>query len=219
MFGSPCCPYKGGYNRIAKSPFIRLLHASPNTPPVDVYANENLITHNLSYKEFTEYFPVPANSYHIRVFPAGQKSNSLLATNVSVPAGSILTIAGVGDASSLSILPVSDKMMPIPPGKTYVKFVNLSPNSESIDVTLSNGTKLFHDVEFKEVTNYTAVDPGVYTLQARTAGTDHVILNVPNVNIKSSRFYTVYAVGLAVGNPTLQMLIALDGNSYISTAR
>lgn len=219
MFGSPCCPYSRQYNRVANSPFIRLLHASPNTPAIDVYANDNLVARNLSYKEFTEYFPVPANSYHISAFPTRQKSNPVLATNISVPAGSILTVAGVGNAPNLSILPISDRMMPIPPGKTYVRFVHLSPNAQSVDVTLPNGTKLFSDVEFKEVTNYKAVDPGQYILQARTAGTSQVILNVPNINIKPSRFYTIYAVGLAGENPTLQMLIALDGNSYISAAR
>ncbi|MHB1394446.1 MAG: DUF4397 domain-containing protein [Clostridia bacterium] len=219
MFSSPCCPYTRQYKRVAKSPFIRLLHASPNTPAVDVYANDNLVARNLSYKEFTEYFPVPASSYHISAFPTGQKTNPVLATNISVPAGSILTIAGVGNAPNLSILPISDRMMPIPPGKTYVKFVHLSPNAQSVDVTLPNGTKLFSDVEFKEVTNYLAVDPGQYTLQARAAGTSQVLFNVPNINIKPGRFYTVYAVGLAGENPTLQMLIALDGNSYISAAR
>jgi hypothetical protein len=195
------------------------LHASPDAPTVDIYANENLIARNLSYKEFTEYFPVPAGSYNIRVFAAGQKSNPVLSTNVSIPAGSIFTVAAVGNASNLGILPISDRMMPIPPGKSYVRFAHLSPNAQSVDVTLPNGTKLFSDVEFKEVTNYTPVNPGKYTLQASAAGTNQVILNVPNINIKPGRFYTVYAVGLAGENPTLQMLIALDGNSYISAAR
>lgn len=219
MFGSPCCCHRRQYNRVSERPFIRLLHASPSMPPVDLYANDNLITRNLSYKEFIEYFPVPASSYHIRAFPTGQKTNPLLAANISVPAGSILTIAVVGDVSNPGIVSVSDRMMPIPPDKTYVRFVQFSPNAGSLDVTLPDGTKLFHDAKFKDVTNYTAVDPGVYTLQARAAGTGQVVLNVPNVNIKPDRFYTVYAIGLAGDNPSLQMLIALDGNSYISTAR
>jgi hypothetical protein len=219
MFGSPCYSYSRQYNRVAKSPFIRLLHASPNTPTVDVYANDNLVARNLSYKEFTEYFPVPAGSYRISAFPTGQKSNPVLSANISVPAGAILTVAGVGSAPNLSVLTISDRMMPIPPGKTYVKFVHLSPNAQSVDVTLPNGARVFSDVEFKEVTNYTAVDPGKYTLQARAAGMNQVLLNVPNINIKPRRFYTIYAVGLTGENPTLQMLIALDGNSYISSAR
>lgn len=219
MFGSLCHPYGRQYNRIAKSPFIRLLHASPDAPAVDIYANENLIARNLQYKGFTDYFPVPAGSYNIRVFTTGQKLNPVLSTNVMIPAGSILTIAVVGSASSLGILSVSDRMMPIPPSKTRIRFVHLSPNTPSVDVTLQNGTKLFSDVEYKEITNYITVDPGLYTLQARIAGTSQVALNVPNVRIKPNRFYTIYAVGLTGENPTLQMLVALDGNSYLSAAR
>lgn len=219
MFGSPCCPYSRRYVRVATNPFIRLLHAFPNTPAVDVYANENLIARNLSYKEFTEYFQVPASSYHIRVFPTGQKANPVMTADISVPAGSILTVTGVGNAPNLSVLAVSDRMMPISPDKTYIRFVNLSPNEGGMDAALANGERLFSGVRFREVTNYTALDPGVYTLQARTAGTDQVILNVPNVNVKPNRFYTAYVVGLTGGSPSLQMLIALDGNSYISAAR
>ena len=219
MFGSPCCCHGRRYGRAAKSPFIRLLHAVPNAPAVDVYANEMLIARNLSYKDFTEYFAVPASNYHIRVFPTGQKTNSLLTANISVPAGSIFTAAAAGEAQNLSVVNISDRLMPLPPGKAYIKFVHLSPNAGSVDVTRPNGAKLFSGAEFKDITNYTAVDPGVYTLQARTAGTDQVKLNVPNVNIRPDRFYTAYAVGVEGGDPPLQLLIALDGNSYISAAR
>jgi len=219
MFNSPCYFFRRSYNRVARNPFIRLLHASPNAPTVDVYTNDNLVARNLSYKEFTEYFPVPASSYHINAFPTGQKSNPILATNVSVPAGSILTIAGVGTVPNMSVLPVSDRLMSIVPGKTYIKFVHLSPNTQAVDVTLPTGTKLFSDIEFKEVTNYLAVQPGQYTFQARPTGTSTVVLNVPNINIKPDRLYTIYFVGLSGSVPSLQMLIALDGNSYIGADR
>jgi hypothetical protein len=153
------------------------------------------------------------------MFPTEEKINSLLAANISVPAGSILTAAAVGDAPNLGVLTVSDRMMPIPPDKTYIRFVHLSPNAAGVDAAFADGTKLFSGAEFKEVTNYRAADPGVYTLQVNAAGTNKIILNVPNVDIKPGRFYTAYAVGLAGGSPTLQLLIALDGNSYISPAR
>lgn len=219
MYSSPCCPYRGVYNRVAQNPFIRLLHASPDAPAVDIYANENLIARNLAYKGFTEYFPVPAGSYNIRVLPTGQTANPILSTNISIPAGSIFTVAAVGSAANLGILPVSDRLLPMSPGKARVKFVHISPNAPSVDITLPDGTKLFSDVEFKEATSYITVDPGLYTLQARPTGTNQVVLNVPNVRIKPNRFYTVYAVGLTGGNPPLQVLIALDGNTYINPAR
>lgn len=219
MFSSPCCSYRGRYGRVAQNPFIRLLHASPNTPAVDIYANDRPVARNISYREFTEYFQVPAASYVIAVYRTGQRTNPLLVSNVSGPAGSILTIAGVGSAPNLSAMTISDRLMPIPPDKTYVKLVHLSPDTQGIDLTLPDGTKLFADVEYREITNYRTVEPGRYTFQARTVGTDTVILNVPNINLGPNRFYTVYFIGLSGGSPSLQMLIALDGNTYISAAR
>ena len=58
--------------------------------------------------------------------------------------------------------------------------------------------------------------PSTYRLQARIAGTDQVILDVPNINLTANRYYTVYAVGLPVGQPPLQVLIPLDGQSYLN---
>lgn len=220
MFNVPfCCPYSVGYPRIAKSPYIRILHASPDAPAVDVYANGNLIANNLAFKKFTEYFPVPAGRYTIKIYPAGQKNQPVLETNVSIPEKSIVTVAAVGNLSKLELLAVPDNIMSIPPRKAYVRFVHLSPDAPGVDITTPDGTKLFADVEFKEISNYRAVNPGMYTLQARVAGTSQVVLNVPNVRIRQGRFYTVYAVGLAGGNPPLQVLIALDGNTYIGQAR
>ena len=53
--------------------YVRVFHASPDAPPVDIYVNEGLAFKNLSFKEFSEYVQLPMGEYKIEVFPAGQK--------------------------------------------------------------------------------------------------------------------------------------------------
>ncbi|EOD00488.1 DUF4397 domain-containing protein [Caldisalinibacter kiritimatiensis] len=208
------CPYSS-YPSMQMGSFIRILHASPDAPAVDVYINNNLVASNLKYRQFTEYLQVPPGRYNVKVFAAGQRTNPVIDTEVNVTPMSIATVAAVGRLENIKLLPIPEPRMPIPPGKLYIRFGHLSPNAPRVDVRLPNGQTLFRNVGFEEVTDYIPVDPGTYTLEVFLAGTDERVLYVPNVNLQPNRFYTVYAVGLAGQRPPLQVLIPLDGNSYL----
>lgn len=195
--------------------YVRILHASPDAPPVDIYANGNLLARNLSYRNFTEYLRVPSGQYTINVFPAGQTQNPVISTVLNLAPQTIFTVAAIGRLANISLMPIQDPIMPIPAGKLYLRFVHLSPNAPIVDITLPDGTMLFRNVGYRNVTNYIPLNPGTYTIQARPAGTTQVALYVPNIRLRANRFYTIYAVGLAGANPPLQVLIPLDGSSYI----
>lgn len=194
--------------------FVRVLHASPNAPMVDIYANDNLIIKRISYKQFTPYFQLPSGRYNIKIYSSGTKTNPILNSEVNIPENMIFTIAAIGKMPNIELYAVSD-MATINQTKTLIKFVHLSPNTPNVDITLPNGTKIFENVGYKDTTNYITVNPGTYTFQARPTGAQNVILNVPNIKLKPNRAYTIYAVGLAGGTPSLQVLIPLDGSSYI----
>lgn len=195
--------------------YIRIFHASPDAPPVDVYLNNRLVVSNLRYRNFTEYLQVPAGVSNVKVFPAGNTQNPVINTNVNIPPNTILTVAAINKLQDISLYPIEDTPMPIPMGKVYVRFGHLSPNAPSVDIRLPDGTNLFEDVEYKEITDYILVDPGTYTLDAYPTGTDDRVLHVPNVTLEPNRFYTVYAIGLVGERPPLQVVIPLDGNTYL----
>lgn len=209
--------YPYDYYRVnPQKSFVRLLHASPDAPAVDIYANNQPIARNFSYRSFTPYVSLDPGMYNIKIYPAGgPKVNPVLDTNITIPPQKIITLAAVGTLENLSLLPVPDPMMPRDPKKVYIRFVHLSPDAPNLDISLPNGTKLFEDVQYKEITNYIPINPGTYTLEAKVAGTDNTAIYVPNIKLKPNRFYTVYGIGLANGSPSLQVLIPLDGNSYL----
>lgn len=197
--------------------YIRVLHASPKSPAVDIYINDKPTITNLSYRHFSEYLPITAGTYNIAVYPTGKKDTPVLTTSFSIPPNEIFTIAAIGTRpSDLSLLPLSEPQLEEPEtGETYVRFAHLSPNAPAVDIAVPNGKVLFDDVSYKEYTDYIAVPNGTYTLEALLTGTDTPVLYVPNIKLKPRRFYTVYAVGLVGDNPPLQVLIPLDGNSYL----
>lgn len=195
--------------------YIRILHAVPNAPNVDIYANDMMIAKNLPYEKFTEYLEVPSGPYDIKVFPTGETNNYVLDADLTIPPNTISTIAAIGLLPDIDLYPILDPIQEIVPGKACVRFAHLSPNAPAVDITLPNGTIIFDNVEYREVTDYECISPGRIAIQARVAGTDQVVLNVPRIRLQPNRFYTIYAVGLVGETPPLQVLIPLDGNSYI----
>lgn len=215
------CPYMSMFDSYYRNPnpisYIRVLHASPNAPAVDVYVNNVPTFRNIAYRNFSDYVSLPQGGlYNIKVFPVGTKVNPIINTNLFIPEGKIFTVAAIGEPSAISLFPIEDTpLKPIVQGKASLRFVHLSPDALNVDITLPNGTKLFSNVAYKGVTKYIPLNAGTYTLQARVAGTDKIVLTVPNISVSANKFYTVYAVGFASKTPGLQVLIPLDGNSYL----
>ncbi|ACO86502.1 DUF4397 domain-containing protein [Clostridium botulinum] len=216
MFNLPCFnENKVKFRKSDEKSHIRILHASPDAPAVDIYINDNLIYKGLSYKSFTEYMPLISMVYNIKVFPTGKKDVPLINKFFFIPPNSIYTIAATNFLKNIALFPILDKKLDNKnPNKAYVRFVHLSPNAPKLDFYM-NGKKIFNSIGYKNITNYSAVDPKNYTLNLKISNTENTILTSPNANLKADKYYTVYAVGLANGKPSLQVLIPLDGNSYI----
>jgi hypothetical protein len=208
-------PLKKQYRQNHTNSFVRILHASPNAPGVDIYVNNVLTVRDVTYKEFTQYIPIAGGLYNIKAYPTGTTVNPVIDTNINIPPGSIFTIAVTGMLADIALTLVQEPPIQRLPSETYVRIAHLSPNAPNVDITRPDGAKLFSDVEYGEVTDYISIRPGVYEFQARVAGTNNIILTVPNTNLRAGNIYTVYIVGLANGSPGLQVLIPLDGSTYL----
>lgn len=211
------CPFTFRSNNLFRSPasYIRILHASPGSPAVDIYINNNPTIRGIAYRGFSNYLPLSSGSYNIKVYTAGSQGRPIIDTTLFIPDGIIYTIAAIGTLPNVSLLPIEDTRRPIVQGRTLLRFAHLSPDAPAVDVTLSDGTVLFKNVGYKQIARYITVNPGKYRIQVRATGTDNIVLDVPNVRLLPNKFYTIYAVGLTSGNPPLQVLIPLDGNSYL----
>lgn len=191
--------------------YVRVIHTVPDAPNVDIYADNKLIVSNLAYSKYTDYLPVPEGRYKISLYVAGTKNTPVLTNMLTVPKNSYLTVAAVGNLSDMEFLEIDDANISQTLGKADIRFLHLSPNAPAVDITLPDGTVIFSNVMFEQITPYIEVEPMNYTLQVRVSGTDDVVLTVPNVNLSADKFYTVYAIGFAGKEPELQALLLIDG--------
>lgn len=187
---------------------IRVLHASPNAPNVDVYANGQQILKNVKYKQVSDYLSVPSGEYVIDIVPTGKPAQRVLRQSVTIQPGSTITVAAAGEVDNLQLIPVTDKST-TSPGKASVRFWHLSPDAPAVDIAVEDGPVLFRNVSFQNVANYLEVDPAQVNLEVRLAGTDTVVKTIPNVNLQPNKAYTAVAVGLVEGTPSLEAIFLM----------
>jgi len=190
--------------------YVRVMHAVPDAPNVDIYADDNMIVKNLAYGEYTDYLSLPEGTYRISLYVTGTTNNPVIANMLTVNKDVELTVAAVGTLSEIAFLAIMDADVPAVMGNAMIRFIHLSPNAPAVDITLPNGTVIFSNVSFKQITPYINVAPMNYTLQVRVAGTSDVVLTVPDVDLEGDEFYSIYAIGLVGKEPALEALLLLD---------
>lgn len=190
--------------------YVRVMHTVPNAPNVDIYVDDEMIIDNLAYGDFTDYLPVQEGNYKVTLYVAGTQDNPIVANMLPVEPDVMLTVAAVGTPDNISLLSITDGGSDIISGKAMVRFIHLSPDAPAVDITLQDGTVIFPNVAFKQITPYIAADPMELTLQVRPAGSSDIVLEIPNVPLTEDSLNTIYAVGLLQGDPQLEVLLTMD---------
>ncbi|MGM0921506.1 MAG: DUF4397 domain-containing protein [Bacillota bacterium] len=187
---------------------VRVIHASPDAPAVDIYINGKLTLQNVKYKEISDYLEFPAGQYRVDLYAAGTTNRPVLTDMYMLLPGITYTIAAAGNLSALRLIPFVDRTF-VPAGEASVKFVHLSPDAPAVDLAVKNGDILFKNVPFLEATKNIKVAPERVDLEVRIAGTDKVVLTVPKVQFKADTAYSIFAVGLANGTPKLEVIVTI----------
>lgn len=213
------CPYFDPnfplYRVPSVSSYIRIFHASPNTQAVDVYLDDALIVRRISYRSFSPYLKIMPGKHTVKVYKAGTRVNPIINTNIDILSKNILTVSVIGVLPEISLLPITEPIQARIKGKAYIRFSHLSPNTQNLDLTLQNGKKIFTNIGYKETTAYTAVNPGTHTFNVNLSSNGEKVIYIPNVKLLPNRIYTLYTIGLEGKTPPLEVVIPLDGNTYL----
>jgi len=196
---------------------IRVLHASPDAPAVDIYVDDAIVQGwtNVPFGTLSDYMAVPAGSYNVKVYATGDTTTAVIDTDATVAAGKSYTIAAsglLGDNSLQAYVFVDEPNLDA--GKSLVRVVHLSPDAPAVDVAPDGGAALISNLEFPNATGYAALDPAAYDLEVRLAGTNTVALDLDPITVDAGKAYSVFAIGSAAqppaGDNALQVVAALD---------
>lgn len=194
---------------------VRIFHAVPNAPAVDVYVNSNIVAEGLAYSKFTPYLPIDAGSYKVTVYPTGTTDKALIDTTLDVSLDTIYTVAAVGLPSNPKLFPIVDPKPTLKPGMMGIRFIHLSPDAPAVTVR-GNGQTYFDALSYEDVTQYYMQTPGTYTFEVYpVADPKKAVLIVPHIHFKGYRYYSFYIIGLVNMPPMIEAVIPLDGSSYL----
>ncbi|TWT14581.1 DUF4397 domain-containing protein [Planomicrobium sp. CPCC 101079] len=190
---------------------VRVVHASPDAPAVDVYVNGELTLENVAFKANSGYLDVPAGTHDVEVFANGSEyaeGEGVLRADLAVEAGKAYTVAAANTVDALEFV-VAEDSMEVSEGKAKVRVGHLSPDAPAVDVGVIDGDALFSGAEFPGITDYAEVDAGTYDLEIRLPdGTQ--VLPLEGTELAAGTVYSIFAVNNA---DALEVIALVDYES------
>jgi hypothetical protein len=160
----------------------------------------------LAFGNASEFAAAPRGQQRLRVVPAGAPlDKAVLDTMQELTIGDAgqITVTGVSGDLQASIVGVD--LRPLPARQARVRVVHASPDLETIDVSLADGSVPFAAIDPRTQSGYVVFDTGAYTFQLRENGSNTLLLTAENVPIKPGMVYDIVVMGKSEDG-TLQMV-------------
>jgi len=197
---------------------LRVLHASPDAPAVDVYVNGSKAVPGLKPGAITPYLTLKAGRYTWAIRPKGApKSSQAVASGpIRISDGKAVTVAATGllagsgnRAFRVRVIPdLSER----PFGAAKLRVAHLSPDAPTVTI-LANGGTAVANLSYPNTTGYLTLPSGRYTIVVRPKGSTRAVATLRNVKLDAGNVYTAWALGSVTGHglgfrvtPTLDRL-------------
>jgi hypothetical protein len=175
---------------------VRIVHASPDAPAVDVIVDGAVVASNLTFGQVTDALSVSPDEHQVQVVPTGADASSAVIDTTFDPEGGktyIVAASGLLNEIEAKVYDVHGDDLDL--GKSRVRLINLSPEDTSVDVYQTGGDELFDDVEFGEASDYTDLDAGAYDLEVRPHDQEAASLSVPGFPVDEGNAYDLLLIG------------------------
>ncbi len=179
---------------------IRAVHAVPAIAgsPVDVYVNGAKVV-TFDFFDVTDYIPVFAGDYDVRVVLAGgdPASEAVIQASVTVEGGKDYSIIARGTLDDLGATVLEDDNSAPAAGNVRVRAAHFSPDAPAVDIFI-NGARTIENLSFTEATGYLEVPAGSYEVGIAPAGGDPIF--TASLSVEAGKVYTAWANGLLGGS-------------------
>ncbi len=198
---------------------VRVVHASPDAPAVDVIVNDNFEVPFLADVPFpaaSGFVGVEAGEYNVKVTAAGNAGAIVIDADVELPAGAETTVVAVGLLADIEPLLLADERRSIAT-ESRVRIVHGAPTAGEVDIYVTAVGAGIEGVdpaipgfEFLADTGYLSLEPGSYDVTVTLAGTDTVAIGPLPIEISAGGVYSAIARDPLPGTDAFGLILLDD---------
>jgi hypothetical protein len=191
---------------------VRVLHASPDAPAVDVTINNNSIAANAPFKAATAFSNTNAGRGTVRVNVAGTSTTVINATP-DFNAGRSYTIIAANKVAAIEPLIIDDDGAVPASGQVKVRVVHGAPSAPAVDVyvtapnaALTGATPTLAGVPFKTISSVLQVAAGSYQIRVTAAGSKDAVFDAGTVPLAAGADLVLVAVDQSTGASPISLI-------------
>lgn len=193
---------------------VRILHGSPDAPPIDVVVNGTRVFGNLPFGLSSPYLTVPVGENLIQVIPSGgslEESPVVIEATLPFEGDTRTTIVASNVLDAIEANVFADDMQ-IDKKGAKIRVGHLSADAPNVDVAVDGSAAkgaIVKDAAYQAITEYLPVKPGKLDLEVRAPGTTEVIADLPALKLAKGTNYSAYAIG-SPADGTFQVVLLTD---------
>jgi hypothetical protein len=198
---------------------VRVIHASPDAPAVDVVVNDNFaqpLVAALAFPAATPFVEVPGGTYNVKVTPAGNRGVIVINANPAFAAGAEYSVYAVGRLAAIEPLVLRDDRRRVAT-QAKVRILHASPTAGPVDLyvvargaSIAQATPAFAGVPFKADTGYVSLAAGQYDVVVTPTGSKVAAIGPAPITVAASGVYSIAARDAAGGGAPLSVILLDD---------
>jgi Domain of unknown function (DUF4397) len=197
---------------------VRIVHASPDAPNVDVLLDDDEVLSDVPYLEASDYLEASAGEHNVKVNAAGT-ATTVIETDVTLAEGADYTVIAAGLAAEITPIVLLDDNSTPAAGNARVRAIHGAPGAPVVDVyvtapgaDIETALPVLTGVEFGDVADYLEVPAGDYQVRVTPAGTKVVAIDSGSLTLESGQVRTAIAVDALGGGAPFDLLVLADLN-------
>lgn len=185
--------------------FLNITNTSPSLATFNIFVDQSIINQGaVPFGGTTGYLRIPAGAHNIKFTTAGNEP--VITKSLSFENNSITSLFLIGKPANAEYFTVKDQLGSITSSKAFVRFINLSSDAPSLDLTEKDGDVIISNNAYKTASAFKEIDPKSYVLQFKITNTETEMERgtLETFEFKAGISYTVIAAGLVGATDTEQ---------------
>lgn len=197
---------------------VRVVHASPDAPNVDVLVDANTALTNVPFIGASDYLEVSAGTRRLRVRATGT-TTTVIDASPELTASTSYTVLATGLLADIQPLLLTDDRTAPAAGQVKLRVVHAAPAAGNVDVyvtapgaDINTATPTLTNVAFRGFSTYLSVPAGEYRVRVVGAGTKTPVAIDATLTFAAGQVRTIVARDNVGGGAPLNAIVLNDVN-------